>query len=144
MTQSLIGGWIKVKRSLGIVGMLFILALVLAFTGISVVATVSQMLVVILGIWLCVRWLKFLTRKAIWRLRNRLLVTYLFIAVVPLSLIVILSRAITPSLTWLFILGSFLGSVRDRTSTIFRTSSVGSWRSRRGLPLLGRILRPIK
>ena len=91
MTQSLIGVCILVKRSLGIVGMLFILALVMAFTGVAVVATVSQMLVVILGIWLCVRWLKFLTRRVIWRLRNRLLVTYLFIAVVPLSLIITLA-----------------------------------------------------
>ncbi len=91
MTQSLMGSWIVVRRSLGLVGILFVLALALAFTGISVVATVSQILVVVLGIWLCVRWLKFLTRKAIWRLRNRLLVTYLFIAVVPVSLIIILS-----------------------------------------------------
>src|ERR1039458_1680170 len=32
-----------------------------------------------------------LTRKAIWRLRNRLIVSYLFIAVVPILLIVLLA-----------------------------------------------------
>ena len=35
------------------------------------------------------------TRKAIWRLRNRLIVSYLFIAVVPIVLIVLLAD--TPS-----------------------------------------------
>jgi sigma-B regulation protein RsbU (phosphoserine phosphatase) len=39
------------------------------------------------GIWLAVRVLWRLARYATWRLRNRLLVTYLFIAVVPILLI---------------------------------------------------------
>ena len=91
MNQRLVDNWAKVKRSLGIMGLSFVVALVLASTGIPVLATLAQLLVVVLGICLCVRWLKFLTRRAIWRLRNRLLVTYLFIAVVPLSLIVTLA-----------------------------------------------------
>ena len=88
---SLADSWIKVRRSLGIVGLLFVLALIFSFTSIPGLSPLAQLLVVVLGIWLCVRWIRFLTRKAIWRLRNRLLVTYLFIAVVPLSLIVTLA-----------------------------------------------------
>src|SRR5882724_1587382 len=90
MNQRLVDNWIKVKQALGIVGLLFLVSLSFAFSGIPVVAGVAQFLVVVLGIWLCVRWLRVITRQAICRLRNRLLVTYLFIAVVPLSLIVIL------------------------------------------------------
>jgi sigma-B regulation protein RsbU (phosphoserine phosphatase) len=51
------------------------------------------------GIWLAVRLLGVATRHAIWRLRNRLLVTYLFIAVVPIALIVALALAAAFSLT---------------------------------------------
>ena len=91
MTPSLTDNWAKVKQSLGIVGLLFVLALVLSFSGIAGVAPAAQLTASVLGIWLCVRWIRFLTRKVIWRLRNRLLVTYLFIAVVPLSLIVTLA-----------------------------------------------------
>jgi sigma-B regulation protein RsbU (phosphoserine phosphatase) len=42
---------------------------------------------VVAGIWMAVRLLWRLARYATWRLRNRLLVTYLFIAVVPILLI---------------------------------------------------------
>lgn len=91
MQQRIADTWATVWRTLGIVGLLFVLCLIASFTGIAVFATISQILAVIFGVWLCVRWLRSLTRRAIWRLRNRLLVTYLFIAVVPLSLILILS-----------------------------------------------------
>src|SRR5882724_1848966 len=91
MTRSLADTWVASRRSLGIVGLLFVICLALAFAGIPVVTAIAQFLVAVFGIWLSVRWLRFITRRAIWRLRNRLLVTYLFIAVVPLSLIVILS-----------------------------------------------------
>ena len=43
------------------------------------------------GIWVGVRALRLLTSRAIWRLRNRLLVTYLFIAAVPILLIAALA-----------------------------------------------------
>src|SRR2546423_13191267 len=45
----------------------------------------------ILGIILGIRFLRTGIRKAIWRLRNRLIVTYIFIAVVPIVLILILA-----------------------------------------------------
>ncbi len=43
------------------------------------------------GIWLAVRLLRMAAQHAVWRLRNRLLVTYLFIAVVPILLILLLA-----------------------------------------------------
>jgi sigma-B regulation protein RsbU (phosphoserine phosphatase) len=43
---------------------------------------------VIAGLWLMVRLLRLVARQALWRLRHRLIVTYLFIAGVPLLLIV--------------------------------------------------------
>ncbi|HEX5432582.1 MAG TPA: hypothetical protein VFW83_11495, partial [Bryobacteraceae bacterium] len=42
-------------------------------------------------LWLAVRLLKLAARNAVWRLRNRLLVTYLFIAVVPFLLVAALA-----------------------------------------------------
>ena len=48
---------------------------------------------VISGIWLAVRLLRIAVRQATWRLRNRLLVTYLFIAVVPVLLLATLAAA---------------------------------------------------
>lgn len=91
MTQGLAETWAKIRRSFGIVGLLFVISALFVPSGISRVSSVAQLLVIVFGIWLCVRWLKFLTRRVIWGLRNRLLVTYLFIAVVPLSLIVTLA-----------------------------------------------------
>lgn len=49
--------------------------------------------VLITGIWLAVRLLRMAARQAVWRLRNRLLVTYLFIAVMPNLLIAALATA---------------------------------------------------
>lgn len=48
-----------------------------------------QLSTIILGLWLLIRLARAGVRRAIWRLRNRLLMTYLFIAVVPVLLIVI-------------------------------------------------------
>jgi len=42
---------------------------------------------VIAGLWLVIRLLRLAARQAVWRLRHRLLITYLFIAVVPILLI---------------------------------------------------------
>jgi len=42
---------------------------------------------VVAGLWLAIRLLRLVSRQALWRLRHRLLVTYLFIAVVPIVLI---------------------------------------------------------
>jgi sigma-B regulation protein RsbU (phosphoserine phosphatase) len=54
-------------------------------------ASFLEFLLIVFGFWLALRLTRAFMRKAIWRLRNRLLVTYLFIAVVPVLLIVTLS-----------------------------------------------------
>src|SRR5262249_35487935 len=53
-------------------------------------AGLPQFLVIVLGLWLLFRLAQQGIRKAIWALRNRLLVTYAFIAVVPVLLILVL------------------------------------------------------
>ncbi len=66
---------------------LILLALVpqVGFTGFV------QFVVIVLAVWQFARLLRFGLRKVIWRLRNRLVVTYLFIAVVPILLILTLA-----------------------------------------------------
>ena len=54
----------------------------------SGLATIVEIALIVTGIWLVVRVLRMVARQAVWRLRNRLLVTYLFIAAVPILLIV--------------------------------------------------------
>jgi sigma-B regulation protein RsbU (phosphoserine phosphatase) len=51
--------------------------------------TFLRVVLILLGIWVLVRVARGGVRKAIWRLRNRLLMTYLFIAVVPILLILV-------------------------------------------------------
>ena len=46
---------------------------------------------IVAGLWLVIRLLRLVARQAVWRLRHRLLITYLFIAGVPLMLIVALA-----------------------------------------------------
>jgi len=50
-----------------------------------------QFVLFVLGAWLLIRISRFALRKAIWRLRNRILVTYVLIAVVPILLILTLA-----------------------------------------------------
>jgi phosphoserine phosphatase RsbU/P len=51
---------------------------------------VLQFLVIVVGAWIALRFTRVGLRKAIWRLRNRLLVAYVLIAVVPILLILAL------------------------------------------------------
>ncbi len=51
----------------------------------------AQFVCLALGVWTAARLIRIASRHAIWRLRNRLIVTYLFIAVVPVILIVTLA-----------------------------------------------------
>jgi sigma-B regulation protein RsbU (phosphoserine phosphatase) len=53
----------------------------------SLLLSVLRLGTLITGGWLIVRLLRLTARNAVWRLRNRLLVTYLFIAVLPILLI---------------------------------------------------------
>ena len=65
------------------------LVLALAFPGRTVVGLLAFALF-FLSIWIIVKLMVFGMRKAIWRLRNRLVATYVFIAVVPVFLIILL------------------------------------------------------
>jgi sigma-B regulation protein RsbU (phosphoserine phosphatase) len=85
-----LGAW------LGRVGFAFLILLITYFVlqrnaPQSVFTLVEFVVTVIAGIWLAIRLLWRLAKYATWRLRNRLLVTYLFIAVVPILLIATLT-----------------------------------------------------
>jgi sigma-B regulation protein RsbU (phosphoserine phosphatase) len=73
------------------------LILVLVYTVLLFVVPASafvsflQFVLFVLGAWLVIRISRFALRKAIWRLRNRILVTYVLIAVVPILLILTLA-----------------------------------------------------
>ena len=76
---------------LGRVGLAFLILLLLYLSLGSVrpgalanLRLVAGLGMVVTGVWLIVRLLLRAARHAVWRLRNRLLVTYLFIAVVPI------------------------------------------------------------
>jgi phosphoserine phosphatase RsbU/P len=70
--------------------LLLVYLILLAFAAQSGFRLFFQFLVIVLGIALLLRLSRVALRKAIWRLRNRLIVTYLLIAVVPILLIVTL------------------------------------------------------
>jgi phosphoserine phosphatase RsbU/P len=79
-------------RWLGSAGIAFVVLLaVYAATGWiaprSGLRLILEIATIIAGLWLAIRLLRLVARQAVWRLRNRLLVTYLFIAGVPLVLI---------------------------------------------------------
>ena len=71
---------------------LFVLLNVLLrlFTAGGGLQTFTTFICLVLGAWLLARFVRRGLRTAIWRLRNRLLVTYVFIGVVPVLLIAIL------------------------------------------------------
>ncbi len=82
----------RIFRWTGRAGIAFFLC-VLLFVALDYLAPLSGMRILaaigvfITGLWLAIR----LLRKAVWRLRNRLIVTYMFIAVVPIVLIAALA-----------------------------------------------------
>jgi len=83
-------------RWLGSAGIAFLLLLA-AYAASSWIAPrsgfglVLEIASIIAGLWLAIRLLRLVARQAVWRLRHRLLITYLFIAGVPLMLIVALA-----------------------------------------------------
>ena len=62
------------------------------------ISTLNWLILLVLGAWGLYRFGRYLVRSLLWRIRSKLLVSYLFIAVVPLFL-----------LTAFFVLGGFLG-----------------------------------
>ncbi len=78
----------KLEKTFSVLVVLYFILLLLApgngFT------TLLQFLTVFLALWILLRLARAGLRQAIWRLRNRLIVTYVLIAVVPILLIVAL------------------------------------------------------
>ena len=80
----------------GRIGIAFVVLLI-AYLAVSWFAPASglalaiEIALAIAGIWLALRVLRRAAGRAVWRLRNRLLVTYLFIAAVPILLILLLA-----------------------------------------------------
>jgi phosphoserine phosphatase RsbU/P len=73
-------------------GGLLVLYLVLEWTNFANgLATLLAIVLVILGSILAVRLIRHVVRKSIWRLRNRLIMTYIFIGMVPIVLILALA-----------------------------------------------------
>ena len=79
----------KVDKTFAILLVLYVILLVAA-PG-STFGFLLQFILFLLGAWIVLRLARMGLRKAIWRLRNRLLVTYLLIAVVPILLILTLA-----------------------------------------------------
>ena len=65
----------------------------------SVLVPIATMALFVAGVWTTVKWLRRLIRHAIWRLRNRLLLSYVFIAVVPAMLLGILGLFVALALS---------------------------------------------
>src|SRR5579862_1517137 len=87
--------WGAQWRRLGRTGQAFIILLGLCVLLYFLRASLAYQLLAglvtfFLGIVCAFRLARFITRKAIWRLRNRLIAAYLFIAVVPIVLILAL------------------------------------------------------
>jgi phosphoserine phosphatase RsbU/P len=71
--------------------LLLVYVVLLLIVPASSFVSLLQFILFILGVWLVFRLTRAGLRKAIWRLRNRILVTYVLIAVVPILLILILA-----------------------------------------------------
>ncbi len=89
-------GWNKIWRRLGWADKTFLVVLVAYFVSLFLAAGSAARLLLLLAVFVtgtvaALRWLRIGVRKAIWRLRNRLLVAYMFIALVPILLMVILA-----------------------------------------------------
>ncbi len=70
-----------------------VILLVLKLVGLplpSVFVGAARLLVVVLGAWFLFRFGRFLLRTFLWRIRRKLILSYLFIAVVPLVLLLAL------------------------------------------------------
>jgi sigma-B regulation protein RsbU (phosphoserine phosphatase) len=93
-----------IYRKLAWIDKLFLLLLLLllvslAFNPAGASNSFLEFLLIVTGVAVGIRLIGLGIRKAIWRLRNRLLVTYLFIAVVPVVLILVLVGVAAYALT---------------------------------------------
>ncbi len=87
---------LKSKLSLGYVfAALLVLDLVLQLTPAGKATGLLSLAVIVIGMVLGFRAIRYALRQTIWRLRNRLYVTYIFIGVVPVVLVALLALAAT-------------------------------------------------
>jgi sigma-B regulation protein RsbU (phosphoserine phosphatase) len=70
------------------------------------------------GAWLLVRWLRRAAEKAIWRLRHRLIITYLFIAVAPVVLLIVLALVGGYSLLLQFAMNKVISELDHRAAEL--------------------------
>ena len=78
------------KLEIVTLALLILVPILSAFMPGSILVPIVSMAAFIAGTWTAFRWIRRLVRHAIWRLRNRLLLSYVFIAVVPVLLLAIL------------------------------------------------------
>ena len=71
------------------IALLLLYAALATWIGSNGFLTIARVVLILLGIWVLIRLARDGVRKAIWRLRNRLMMTYLFIAVVPILLFIV-------------------------------------------------------
>ena len=91
MTLDLKSHWKRLgKLERSFISLAAVYFLLLLFAPNSGFTQFLQFVVIVLGIWELMRLSRIGLRKAIWRLRNRLIVAYVLIAVVPLLLIITL------------------------------------------------------
>src|SRR5579859_826446 len=83
------------REAIGWVGQIFLLLLVVQLVserlGLSGGLGTLRLAVYFTGLWVLLRLVRRAFRRGIWRLRNRLLAAYLFMAVVPILLIATLA-----------------------------------------------------
>lgn len=118
----------RINRRLGLVEKLLFAAivvyLVIALAGLTAASKAVAMIAVMgLGIAVVLKYVARLVRRGIWRLRNRLVVSYLFIAVVPILLLLILSEM------GAYVLSSQVGAYllsteMDRRMAFFRNTAM--------------------
>src|ERR1700681_3789334 len=80
----------SIRRAIGWAGLVFLLLLTAQFISARLglqEARILNLAVYVACIWLALRLMRLAIRRGIWRLRNRLLAAYLFMAVVPILLI---------------------------------------------------------
>ncbi len=80
-------GWLEI--AFAVVLAIYAALAMLGVTGPS--RAVLKLVLAVLGFWLAIRISRAVVKQMLWRLRNRLIVAYFFIAVVPIILITLLA-----------------------------------------------------
>lgn len=70
------------------------------------------------ALWLSLRWFRWVAEKAVWRLRHRLIITYIFIAIAPVLLLIALGLFSGYSLLLQVAMNTVTGELDDRGNEI--------------------------